>query len=216
MKKITILALGALVVLVAGCNWPLGIRGNGHITTDHRTIGEFSELDASGGFDIEWRNGPPSLSITTDENLLQYIDNSITDIRLRLRTRERISPTHKLKIVVSSLTRNGAKISGAVDLTVPQLAGPKFYFKATGASDVKLDGSVDELLADMTGASDLRAKNLQTKTVEISTTGAADADIAVSDSLKVSITGAGSVNYHGNPPHIEKHVTGAGSIRHKD
>ena len=71
-------------------------------------------------------------------------------------------------------------------------------------------------MADMTGASDLRAKNLQTKSAEISTTGAADAEIAVSDSLKVSITGAGSVAYHGNPPHIEKHVTGAGSIRHKD
>ena len=216
MKKFTISALGALVVVIAGCNWPLDIRGNRQITTDQKKIGEFSEIDASGSFKIEWHSGAPSLSITTDENLHQYIDNSIADNRLRLRTRERISPTHGIKVVVSSSARKGAKISGAVDLTVPQIAGPKFYFQATGASDVKLDGNVDELMADMTGASDLRAKNLQTKSAEISTTGAADAEIAVSDSLKVSITGAGSVAYHGNPPHIEKHVTGAGSIRHKD
>lgn len=215
MKKITVLALGALV-LITGCHWPLGIRGNGHITSDHRNVADFSEIDAAGGFYIEWRNGPPSLSIATDENLLQYIDNSVSGNRLRLRTRERLSPTHGIKVIVTSLTRNGAKMSGAVDLTVPQIAGPKFYFQATGASDVKLDGSVDEMLADMTGASELRAKDLQTKTAEISTTGAADAEVNVSESLKVSITGAGTVTYHGNPPTIQKHITGAGSIRHKD
>jgi hypothetical protein len=33
--------------------------------------------------------------------------------------------------------------------------------------------------------------------------------------LKVAITGAGKVKYSGNPK-IEKHITGAGSIRHKD
>jgi hypothetical protein len=88
--------------------------------------------------------------------------------------------------------------------------------ESTGAARVTLDGSVDELLADMTGASELKANALQTKTAEISTTGAADAELAVSEILKVAITGAGKVSYSGNPKTIEKHITGAGSIRHKD
>ena len=88
--------------------------------------------------------------------------------------------------------------------------------ESRGASRVSLDGKIDELLADMTGASELTASALQTKTAEISTTGAADAEIAVADKLKVAITGAGKVRYSGNPPTIEKHITGAGSIRHKD
>lgn len=216
MNKTIIPALAVLLALVTGCHIPFGIRGNGDIKTDQRSVQDFSEIQAGGAFDIEWRNGPPSLRITTDSNLLSHIDNSISDNRLRLRTRERISPTHGIKVLVSSPLRHGAKISGAVDLIVPQLAGPKFYFQATGASDIKLDGTVDELLADMTGASDLKARNLRVRTAEISTTGAADAEIDVTDSLKVSITGAGTVTYHGNPPTIEKHITGAGSIRHKD
>jgi hypothetical protein len=81
---------------------------------------------------------------------------------------------------------------------------------------VSLEGKVDELLADMTGASELAANELQTKTAEISTTGAGDAEVAVAETLKVVITGAGSVKYSGNPPTIEKHISGAGSIRHKD
>ena len=68
----------------------------------------------------------------------------------------------------------------------------------------------------MTGASELHAGGLQTKTTEIATTGAADAEIAVSETLKVAITGAGKVSYSGNPKTIEKHISGAGSIRHRD
>jgi hypothetical protein len=215
MNRITISVLTTFIILVTGCEW-LGVRGNGHITTDQRTVTAFSEIEAEGAFEIEWRSGAPALSITTDENLLPYIENRNIDNRLRLHSRDRIRPTHGVKIVVLSPTRSAAKLTGATRLTASQLSGAKFAVESTGAARVTLDGTVDELLADMTGASELKAKSLQTKTAQISTIGAADADISVSDTLKVSITGAGKVNYSGNPPTIEKHVTGAGSIRRRD
>jgi len=215
MKKITIVFLAACIALVAGCNW-VGIRGNGHIKTDERTISAFANIDASGTFQIEWKSGAPTLSIKTDENLLPYIDNQISGETLHLRTHEQIWPTHGIKVVISSPTRTGAKTSGAVKLTGNQLSGARFALESTGAAEVELDGNIDELLADMTGASELHAGGLQTKTTEISTTGAADAEIAVSETLKVAITGAGKVSYSGNPKTIEKHISGAGSIRHRD
>ncbi len=215
MKKITIVFLATCLVLAAGCRW-VGIRGNGHIKTYERSIGAFVNIDASGAFQIEWKNGAPALSVTTDENLLPYIESHVAGDTLRLRTREQIWPTHGIKVVLSSPTRAGARISGAVKLTAKQLNGSRFALEATGASRVTLDGIVEGLLADMTGASELKASGLQTKTAEISTTGAADAEIAVAETLKVAITGAGKVSYSGNPKTIEKHITGAGSIRHKD
>ena len=215
MKKITIVFLAACVVLAAGCRW-VGIRGNGHIKTDQRTISSFANIAASGAFQIEWKSGAPALSITTDENLLPYIDNQSSGDTLRLRTHEQIWPTHGIKVMISSPTRTGAKISGAVKLTANQLSGPRFALESTGAAEVKLNGNIDELLANMTGASELHAGGLQTKTTEISTTGAADAEIAVSETLKVAITGAGKVSYSGSPKTIEKHISGAGSIRHRD
>ena len=214
MKKI-IIVFFACAVLIAGCRW-VGIRGNGHIKTDQRTISSFANIDAGGTFQIEWKSGTPALSITTDENLLPYIDNQSSGDTLRLRTHEQIWPTHGIKVVISSPTRTGAKTSGAVKLTANQLSGPRFALESTGAAEVELDGNIDELLADMTGASELHAGGLQTKTTEISTTGAADAEIAVSETLKVAITGAGKVSYSGNPKTIEKHISGAGSIRHRD
>lgn len=215
MRKTLIVFLAGCIALVAGCHLP-GIRGNGRIKTEKRPIAAFGNLDAGGAFEIEWQNGSPAFRITTDENLLPYIENNVSDDTLRLRTREHVWPTHGIKVVISSPTRTGGKIRGAVKLTVKQLSGPTFALESKGASEVLLDGSIDRLLVDMTGASQLGADGLQTKTAEISTTGAGDAEVAVSDTLKVVITGAGKVTYSGNPPTIKKQITGAGSIRRKD
>jgi len=215
MNRIIILCAAALAVSLAACHWAR-LRGNGQITTDQRTIAAFSEIEAHGAFQIEWRSGAPALSITTDENLLHYIENQNIGSRLQLRSHESLWPTHGINVVVSSPTLVGAKLTGATRLIANQITGEKFAVESTGAATVTLDGAVDTLLADMTGASRLKAASLRAKTAEVSTTGAADADITVIDTLKVSITGAGKVNYWGNPPTIEKHVTGAGSIHHRE
>jgi hypothetical protein len=215
MRKILIVLLVGFVVMVAGCHLP-GVRGNGQIKTEDRQVGAFANLDAGGAFEIEWESGSPALRITTDENLLPYIENNVSDDTLRLRTRDHIWPTHGIKVVISSPTRTGGRIRGAVKLTVKQLSGPTFALESKGASEVTLSGNIDRLLVDMTGASQLAAAGLQTKTAEISTTGAGDSEVAVSDTLNVAITGAGKVTYSGNPATIKKQITGAGSIRHKD
>ena len=215
MKKLTIALLLAGTLVIAGCRFG-GIMGNGHIVTDTRTVTDFSEIEADGGFYIEWKNGPPSLSITTDENLLRYITTENVDHRLRLHSRGNLWPTHHINVAISSPIRSGAKLTGAARLTAKQLSGRNFAIESTGAAKVLLDGSVDDLITDMTGASKLEADELKTKTAEISSTGASHAEVSVSEALSVSITGAGKVVYSGNPPKVEKHISGAGSIRHKD
>ena len=215
MRKILIALVAGCVVLVVGCHLP-GVRGNGQIKTEERPITAFADLDAGGTFDIEWQNGSPALRITTDENLLPHIEANVSGHTLHLRTREHVWPTHGIKVVISSPTRTGGKITGAVKLTVKQLSGPTFALESKGASEISLDGKVDRLLVDMTGASQLAADGLQAKTAEISTTGAGDAEVAVTDALNVVITGAGKVTYSGNPSAIKKQITGAGSVRHKD
>src|SRR6266568_1526911 len=176
MKKLTIIFLAVCVVLAVGCRW-VGIRGNGHIVTDQRTIEDFSEIYSRGPFEIEWRAGSPAVSITTDENLLPQIETRKIDNYLELHTREQLRPTHHIKVLASSSQRIGAKLSGA---------------------------------------SDLKARALQARVVQISITGAGSAVVNATDTLRVAITGAGDVTYFGNPKTVEKHITGAGSIRHKE
>lgn len=216
MKNYLVAPFAAFALVFGSCEWE-GIRGNGHIVSDQRAVEDFAELHTSGGtFEIEWRSGAPALTITTDENLLPYIEARKIDNQLELRTRQRIHSGRGIKVLVSSSTRSGAKLSGASELKVPALSGDKFALQSSGAAEVTLDGTIDKLFVDMTGASDLKAKSLQAQRVEISTTGAGSAQVTATELLRVAITGAGDVTYFGNPKTVEKHVTGAGSIHHKD
>src|SRR5213595_1330990 len=213
MKK-HIFALGLLFAL-AGCDIG-GIRGNGHLITEQRKVDPFVNVETGGAFRVEWHSGAPSASITVDENLMQYGEMEVRDRVLHVRTTRSVRPTHSIKLDLTSSALEGASFSGASRLNAHQLSGAKFYLETTGASNVTLDGAVDELVANLTGASDLRAESLQTKVAEVSVTGAGDARVAVSDTLKVSITGAGKVEYIGNPPHLEREITGAASIRKRE
>jgi len=71
-NKPYIVALSLLVLLSAGCDWR-GIRGNGTMKTEQRPVTAFTRIQAGGFYEIQWQPGPPSLSLTTDENLLSHI-----------------------------------------------------------------------------------------------------------------------------------------------
>ncbi|MEP6602467.1 MAG: head GIN domain-containing protein [Spartobacteria bacterium] len=215
MNRLALFTLSALTIFLSACDWA-GIRGNGHIVTQQRPIGDFTEVTASGSFEIEWHPGAPGLSVTGDENLLGYIDNQLSGNTLKFDTKERIWWSHKIKVAVSSAALRGVKLTGACKLSANHLAGPKFYLQSSGASKMSLEGQVDELLVDMSGASKLEAAGLRTKTAEISGSGASKVDITASEAVRVSISGAGKVTYGGNPPTVEKHISGAGSVRPRD
>jgi hypothetical protein len=203
-------ALAALIL--PACDWR-GIRGNGDITTENRATADFSTIDASGAFNIRWSPGSAALSLTCDQNLLGEITTTVSDGRLRIRTKERVRPTRGIKIVASSQTLTGSKLRGAVDLKASNVLAPNFFVEADGASDVILQGTVDSLTARFRGAGDLSAEALQAKAVEVSLMGAADAKVTATESLAVSIKGAGDVRYTGNPKTIRKSIAGAGSVR---
>src|SRR3954465_4021935 len=153
MKSISIFAVGAVALMLGACD-VVGIRGDGNVVIEQRPIGDFIEIRGSGGLKIDWQTGAPSVRITTDKNLMQYVDTHLEGNTLRIRTRQRVSPTHHLRITVTSPKLLGAGLSGAVDLDAKAVNGPKFYIRASGASDIMIDGAVDEFLADLTGASD--------------------------------------------------------------
>jgi hypothetical protein len=199
---------------LGGCHLT-GIRGNGHIVTENRPVEEFTSVEAEGAFDIEWVAGPASCTIRTDENLLRHVDANVIGKKLQLEWHGQLHPTHGMKVKLSSSSITAARLTGAVRLSATRISGKGFYLEGTGATRVTVDGTVNELLATMSGASRLDAESLQVKTAEISISGAGKAEVSASESLKVAISGAGKVTYNGNPT-VEKHVSGAGTIRKRD
>ena len=199
---------------LGGCHLT-GIRGNGDIVTQNRPVEEFTSVEAEGAFDIEWVPGPPNCTIRTDENLLRHVEASVVGKKLQLEWHGQLHPTHGMKVKLSSSSMTAARLTGAVRLSATRISGRGFYLEGTGATRVTVDGTVNELLATMSGASRLDAESLQVKTAELSISGAGKAEVSASEALKVAISGAGKVTYNGNPS-IEKQISGAGTIRKRD
>ena len=216
MKRINLIsALSLLLLLSAGCDWK-GISGNGQIKTESRPMTAFTRVEAGGFYKLEWHPGAPSLSLTTDENLLSHIETSVGGDVLRIEMHGSISPTHGIKIAITSPSLAGASLSGAVGFTAAPISGATYALETSGAAKVTLAGKVNRLLASLTGASKLKAAELPADDVELSVTGAGKADVTASNLLRASITGAGKVSYGGQPKSVEKKITGAGKIEPRE
>lgn len=211
MNKTTIILVAA-VTIVAGCSLHR-IKGDGVIKTESRPISGFSRIEAAGGYEIKWSGGEPALSITTDENLLPLINTAVDGDTLQIESNKNLAPSNDITIVLSSASLSGVKLTGGNSFKASRLSGANLTLECTGASDVTVDGSVTKLEATLTGASKLNAKSLQTQTAALSLVGASDAEITVTEKLKASVTGAGSLTYSGDPKSVEQNITGAGSIR---
>lgn len=216
MKRLNLIsALSLLILFSTGCDWK-GIRGNGNIKTESRPVTAFTRVDAGGFYELEWHPGAPSLSLTTDENLLSHIETSVAGDVLKIEMHGTFSPTRGIKIAITSPSLAGASLSGAVKFNAASINGSTFALETSGAAKVTLAGKVNRLLASLTGASKLNAADLPADDVELSVTGAGKADVTASNLLRASITGAGKVSYGGQPKTVERRITGAGKISPRD
>jgi len=214
MKKLTVLIFVVGIALAIGWYFR-GIRGNGVIVTEGRSISEFARVRVSGAFQIQWSQGKPGLTISTDQNLLPYILTSISGQVLKLDAQKNLNPTKNIVVKLSSASLADVELTGANTFRASEITGDDLRLHSTGASTITVDGSVKKLTVNLTGASTLHAQSLQVQTAKIAMTGASTAVLNVTDALKASITGAGTLTYSGNPKTVEKQVTGIGSIKHQ-
>lgn len=207
--------LGLVLLFAPGCDWR-GVRGNGKVITETRPVSAFTQIDASGFYELEWRPGAPSFRLTTDENLLSHIRTRVAGDQLTIEMEGAMAPSDGIKIVVTSPSLTTAELSGAVDFSAQPLNGARFAVDTSGAAKITLSGKIGRLLANLTGASKLEAADLLTDDIELSVTGAGKANVTVANSLRAAITGAGKVVYGGSPKTVEKKITGAGKIEPRE
>jgi len=212
MSRMTIVLIAAITV-VAGCSRS-GIKGDGVIKTEDRLISDFSKVVVAGGYRIKWSSGKPALNISTDQNLLPLIKTAVSGNTLQIDSKEDLAPTKSITINLFSTSLADMQLSGGNSFKASQVSGRDLKIESSGAWDISVDGSITKLEASLAGASKLNAKSLQTQTAKLSLLGASYARVAVTGTLKVSVIGASSVTYSGNPEVVETNVIGAGSIRH--
>ena len=210
-------ALVLLLALGSGCGNLDARHGSGNVISESRTVKDFTgiELSGSGKLIIE-QSDVESLTITADDNLLPDLTAEVRNSTLMLGTRDfiNINPTGLVtyKLLVKKL--NSIGVSGGAEIDAKGLRTDSLKIGVSGAGDITITGEADDQKISISGAGKYHASGLKSKKAEVDISGIGSALLAVSDQLDVHVSGAGEVEYIGDPK-VTEDVSGAGTVRRK-
>ncbi len=222
-----------------GINLVNAIEGSGSVVLESRSVQEYDRISFNGCGEVILTQGDEeSLSIEVDDNLLPYIKSEVQSGELILGFTEQlkhktIAPSEGIKFFLSfkeldEIGINGAGViradslkadrlaiylRGAGDVTIDGLTADRLLVQIPGAGKVEVSGRVEEQEILLSGLGSYKGEDLESEIAQVELRGLGDANLWVSSSLDVVISGAGSVSYYGNPA-VAPEVSGLGRLSH--
>jgi hypothetical protein len=228
-----IVVLGSAILLATACNINV-TRGSGDLITETIEVSNFDSIALGGsGEVIITQGGSETLTIETDDNVMEHIEAEVRGGTLELGYKERvgaISPTRLIfRVGVDDLTAvsiSGSgdirsdeidtdglevNIGGSGDVQITNLTADEVEIKIGGSGEIDLVGQVADQNISIGGSGKYRAGDLQSETAVVRVSGSGDVTVWVTETLDVSIGGSGSVNYYGRPS-VSSSTSGSGDL----
>jgi hypothetical protein len=193
MRAILAAITVAAATLVA-CTGP--VIGSGKVETERRTVPAFSSISAGGSGTIRIHRGPSKLEVTTDSNLLQYIQTEVvgTELRIYLKPGVAIARVSKLEIEVSMPDLVGLDLSGSASTTVDAFDGKAFKATLSGSGSLKADLAYDSATLHVSGSGDSDLSGKFGK-FALDISGSGDTRLAGSaEELRIGVSGSGRIS----------------------
>ena len=189
-------------------------NGSGNVTSEPRDVEGFDEVELSGVGNLSIRQtGSESLSVEAEEEVLPKIRTEVVNDRLIISPEPNtcIQTTEPINYELTVKDLHALKLSGSGDVEAEGISTDKLGIDISGSGAVEISGRADSQEIDISGSGDYRAKDLESKEAKITVSGSGSAIVNVSEALDTRASGAGAVEYIGDPT-VEKDVSGAGSV----
>ncbi|HOZ87981.1 MAG TPA: DUF2807 domain-containing protein [Bacteroidia bacterium] len=197
----------------------------------NRSISPFNKIEVHGSVNVLYTNSDSlSMKVKAKKNELENVETKVENGTLRVANKGNFSmpvyvyvKNNHLNLIQASgasvfKTLNALKEDSLV-LSASSAANVNVMVNATrvksvqsGASLLTLAGSTDVFVAELSGASSLKAYDLVSKTTDILATGASSSKIYVTDKLKANASGASNIKVRGEVTDISAEATSASSI----
>lgn len=211
------------------------IDGNGKLTSQTRTLKDFSAIDVSGSYvvDVVTNSSSPSITINGDENLLPYIKTEVSGSTLTIKTADNIviNPSKRFSLTVNTKDLQSLSTTGAISANIGQAVSQNFSIKAFGTVDLTARITAEKLSVDTSGTTQLTlagktnilnihssgtgnigARNLLSDTTVINSNGAGTIIVNAANSLQITVNGSTAVNYYGTPK-IQQSIRGSAQVK---
>jgi len=192
------------------------IVGSGVSKTDTRAVEDFDKVILRGEGMLELAVGPlEPLTVTADDNIVPIITTEVSDGTLTISfTESSIDARTSIVIRGSAPKITSVDCLGAGDIAVRNLVGEEIRLSVLGAGKVLAGGKADSLALTIKGAGSIDTLGLAADKVSVDIAGAGKAEVDAKKSLDVSIKGAASVRYTGDPQ-VKQEISGLGSVQKK-
>jgi hypothetical protein len=102
--------------------------------------------------------------------------------------------------------------SGTGNVTIHGLEAEELVARQAGLGNIEVDGQASRQTIDLSGTGSYLAGKLESRTASVRMSGLGSATVQVSEALDGVVSGAGSIEYYGNP-RVTQRVSGLGSVR---
>ena len=210
------------------------VNGNGKMRTENRQVGKTDNIRVLGDIDVFLSQGPTSVKVEADDNILPYVETKADGDWLEIKTRDNINvnTNSPIKVYVTTPDIAGVETTGSGDINFDKkfACANNVSFHITGSGDVVADLNAPKIDAHISGSGNLHIKgetrdadihiagsgsydapDLKTENASVSIAGSGDADLFAEVSLKASIAGSGNIKYRGNAA-VDKSIAGSGTI----
>jgi hypothetical protein len=217
MKRYSVVVVSLLCL--AGCHVQLvtnAVQGSGIKASETRETGEFTGIELNGSMDVSVTVGDKTtVTVEGDDNLLELVVTEVSNGTLTISNQGSYSTQIGIKLVVTTPKLDSASVTGSGDIQIKELKASDFEALISGSGSITAAGAADRLELSITGSGDVHLGALPAKEVSAEISGSGSAQVQVTESLSVAITGSGSVTYSGNPRSVEKSIQGSGSVQAK-
>lgn len=192
------------------------IEGSGDRISQVRDVTGFDEIRVECAFDLEITVGPAfSVELTYDDNLIDLIQTDVRGGTLILDCDEDLDADRSCRVRIAMPALVGITVNGAADIDVRGLAGEAFEYELRGAADLQIQGAVGRLNIHLLGAGNIDARDLIAQDVDVQLSGTGSVRVHATERFDGRVSGCGSIQYSGDPPHARENVSGIGSIRRR-
>lgn len=232
------MAIALLAVTFSYGQWPFEkIQGDGHVTKETRSIGNYTAVSSSGFWDVMIAYGESnSIQLEGDENLLPYIETKVEDGKLTIKSKKNanLRSKNKMTIYVSLTRMTGISLSGSGDMigkgkfenagnTDVKLSGSgsinidfnkvsSLDLSISGSGSIRLSGTSRELNARISGSGNADCSGLNADAVTAMISGSGNIKVYANQKIEARISGSGNVYYKGAANEVSKHVSGSGRV----
>jgi hypothetical protein len=244
-KTFSVMLFLALTVglgpLASGCinSLPGGNTGD-NLVTQKRQVPSFTGIRVGGAFEVTLTQGDTySVVVEADGDIIDYITTEVSGDILKIGMKTDHPKfwhnNYTMRVTVTYKDLSSLDLSGAVEVeTTNKLNGKDLQIESSGASEIKLDlamqnldmtasgaskltltGRVAQGKFDASGASELHCADLTVGDLALYGSGAVEAKVTVTGTLRANVSGACTVKYLGNP-RVDVHSSGASTIKRAD